>query len=388
MKLATVRGAMRRPTSIALVALLGAFLLHAQDIPTLSVNVKVINVLASVRDKHGDIVKNLTKDDFTLTEDGRPQTIKYFSQQSDLPLTLGLLVDTSLSQRRVLGQERDASAVFLDQLLRLDRDNAFVLHFDFDVELLQDLTSSRQKLRAALDELELAAERGGTRPGGGGGGNGGGNGGGRAGGGIGWPGGGVGWPGGGRRHGGGGGGQGGNGGGRGGWGGGGTDLYDAVYLASDELMSKQKGRKAVIILSDGVDTGSKETLADAVEAAQRADTLVYSILFSDESAYGGGGFGFPGGGRGGQRGGGGENHPDGKKVLQQLSRETGGRFYEVSKKESIDQIYASIQEELRNQYNVGYSSDKPYDGTFRKIQLIPKAKDLVVQAREGYYARQ
>ena len=151
-------------------------------------------------------------------------------------------------------------------------------------------------------------------------------------------------------------------------------------------MSKQKGRKAVIILSDGVDTGSKMTLADAIESAQRADTMVYSILFSDESAYGGG-FGFPGG-RGGRRGGGMENHPDGKKVLQQLARETGGRFFEVSRKEPIDKIYASIQEELRNQYNIGYSSDKPYDGTFRKILVAAKSKDLKVQAREGYYAKQ
>ncbi len=194
-------------------------------------------------------------------------------------------------------------------------------------------------------------------------------------------GGGVGWPGGGRRHG--GGYPGGGGGGRGHYGGGGTDLYDAVYLASDELMSKQQGRKAVIILSDGVDTGSKLTLADAIESAQKADTMVYSILFSDESAYGGG-FGFPGG----RRGGGMDNHPDGKKVLQQLSHETGGRFYEVSKKEPIDQIYASIQEELRNQYNIGYSSDKPYDGTYRKIEVATKSKDLKVQAREGYYAKQ
>ena len=364
MKFQTLRTVMRR--ILVLVIFTAVFVgsaARAQDVPTLSVNVKVINVLATVRDKHGDIVKNLTKDDFVLTEDGRPQTIKYFSQQSDLPLTLGLLVDTSLSQRRVLGEERDASYVFLDRLLRLDRDSAFVIHFDFDVELLQDTTSSRQKLKAALDELELSDDRrGGSQPGGGGGRRGGGYPGGRRG-------------------------------GHGGWGGGGTDLYDSVYLASDELMSKQHGRKAVIILSDGVDTGSKLTLADAIEAAQKADTMVYSILFSDESAYGGFGVGFPGGmGRGGRRGGGWPmpqiGHADGKKVLQQLSRETGGRFYEVSKKESIEQIYASIQEELRNQYNIGYSSDKPYDGSYRKIQLTAKSKDLKVQAREGYYAKQ
>lgn len=357
MKSQPVSGVLRKATPVALLAIVagGALRLRAQDVPTLSVNVKVINVLATVRDKHGDIVKNLTKDAFALTEDGRPQTIKYFSQQADLPLMLGLLVDTSVSQRNVLGEERDASYVFLDRLLRLDRDNAFVLHFDFDVELLQDLTSSRQKLRAALDELELG-DRGGTQPGGGR----------RPGG---------------RR----------GGGGRGGWGGGGTNLYDAVFLSADELMLKQQGRKAVIILSDGVDTGSKVSLNDAIEAAQRADTIVYSILFSDESAYGGGfAIGFPGGmgGRGGRWPMPQMDHADGKKVLQQLSRETGGRFFEVSRKHPIDEIYASIQEELRNQYNIGYSSDKPYDGAYRKIALKAKSKDLTVQAREGYYARQ
>jgi VWFA-related protein len=166
--------------------------------------------------------------------------------------------------------------------------------------------------------------------------------------------------------------------GGGGFGGGGTALYDSVFLASDELMSRQHGRKAVIILSDGVDNGSKISLSDAIESAQRADTMVYSILFSDSSAYGGI-LGFPGAGI--QLGG-----RNGKKVLQQLSRETGGRFFEVNRDHSIRQIYSSIQEELRNQYNIGYSSDKPYDGTFRKIRLTARSKDLQVQAREGYYA--
>jgi VWFA-related protein len=363
MKFRSVRGALRRPTSICLlIGVGGALIAVAQDVPTLKVDVKVINVLATVRDKHGNIVKNLNKDDFTLTEDSRPQTIKYFTQQSDLPLTLGLLVDTSTSQRRVLGKERDASAVFLDQLLRVDRDKAFVVHFDFDVELLQDLTNSRQKLRAALDELELG-DRGSAQPGGG----------------RGYPGG---YPGGGgRRHG-------------GGFGGGGTDLYDAVYLASDELMLKQQGRKAVILLSDGVDTGSKLTLNDAIESAQRADMIVYSILFSDESAYGGFSIGFPppwgGGGRGGRFPGGGigRNAGDGKKVMKQLAEATGGRYFEVSSKHPIEEIYASIQEDLRNQYNLGYSSDKPYDGTYRKIHVATKQKDLTVHAREGYFARQ
>src|SRR5271155_3677765 len=243
--------------------------------PTIAVEVKTVSVLATVRDKHGKIVSNLTKDDFQLDEDGRPQTINYFAHETDLPLRLGLLVDTSLSQRRVLDQERSASYSFLDKLLRQDKDLAFVIHFDREVELLQDFTPSRPQLQAALQKLSTPQfDGGGGSNGGGGSGNGGGGGGGR---------------------------------GRGSHGGG-TLLYDAIFLGSDELMSKQQGRKALIILSDGVDHGSKETLAEAIATAQRADTIIYSILSADEeenySRPGGFGMGGRGGGMGGGRGGG------------------------------------------------------------------------------------
>ncbi len=324
-----------------------------QQSPAISVDVKVVNVFATVRNKHGEIVKNLTKDDFVLDEDGRAQTITYFTQETNLPLTLGLLVDTSLSQRRVLGDERSASFTFLDRVLREDRDKAFLIHFDREVELLQDLTSSKKKLESALHLLESPEQDGGYSPGGGRG-------------------------------------Q------RGGRGGAGTLLYDAVYLASNEVMTKQQGRKALIILSDGVDHGSKESLDSAVVAAQRADTIVYSILFSGEEGAGNrpGGFGRGGiGGPWGGIGGGGrrrfpqEDRPDGKKVLDRISRETGGHLFEVSKKDSIDQIYSSIEDELRNQYNLGYSPEKS-DSTasYHRIHLATKAKDLVVQARDGYYS--
>ena len=125
-----------------------------QPVTTMSVQVKVVNVFATVRDKHGKIVNDLAKDDFTLSEDGRPQNIRYFARETDFPLTLGLLVDTSMSQRRVLGEERSASQSFLAQMLREDKDKAFVIHFDHEVELLQDLTASHEKLRAALESLE------------------------------------------------------------------------------------------------------------------------------------------------------------------------------------------------------------------------------------------
>jgi VWFA-related protein len=185
------------------------------------------------------------------------------------------------------------------------------------------------------------------------------------------------------------------GGGSRGRGGGGTLLYDSVYLASNEIMSKQQGRKAIIILTDGVDHGSKESLQVAIETAQRADTVVYSILFADKEGYGnGGGYGGGyGGHHGGGIGGGGghrypqESRPDGKKVLEQMSKETGGRFFEVSKKEPIDQIYAEINEELRSQYGLGYVPDKTDTAPgYHKIHLSVNQKDLSVLTREGYYA--
>jgi VWFA-related protein len=338
---------------------------ESQPGTTFSTNVKLVNVFANVRNKKGEIVRDLTKDQFLLDEDGRPQTIKYFSQETDLPLTLGLLVDTSGSQRRLIGEEREASGRFFDQVLRPEKDVAFVIHFDFEIELLQDLTSSRKLLDEALAQLGESPQlqrrqgqgRGGGYPGG-------------------YPGGGGGYPG--------GGGQ-----GRGRRGGGGTDLYDAVLLGSDEIMKKQSGRKALIILSDGVDTGSKVTLTSCIEAAQRSDTLVYSILFEDPEAYQGGGMGGFGRGGRGRMGRGpmppGGGHADGKKVLEQISRETGGRFFKVTKKEPLSKAYAEINDELRHQYSIGYTSDATDNRGFRHIHISTTKKDLIVTTREGYY---
>jgi VWFA-related protein len=358
---------------IALAAIFVSWTLLAQDVPTFSSDVKVVNVLATVRDKHGQIVNNLTKDDFKLQQDGQPQPIHYFAKETDLPLTLGLLVDTSMSQRRLIEQERTASYSFLNNLMRPDKDKAFVIHFDWEVELLQDTTDSRPKLEAALDKLDNPQ----FAPANGGGGN---SGGGSSGGG---------YPGGGGGHG-------------GHHMGGGTDLYDAVFLASDEVAKKLKGRKALILLTDGVDTGSKVSLDRAIETAQRSDTLVYSILYADPDAYGH--QGYPGGGMGRHGGWGGPgggmgrpggnypqqaSHPDGKKVLERIARETGGRFFEVSKKQPIDQIYSQIEQELRNQYSLGYTPDKAIAGPgYHKITLATTNKDLIVQTREGYYTGQ
>lgn len=323
-----------------------------QTAANMSVETKLVTVYATVRDKHGKIVPTLNKEDFVLNEDGHPQTISYFVRESDLPLTLGLLVDTSFSQSKVLDDERNASFAFLDHMLRQDKDSAFVIHFDREVELLQDVTGAKPKLQAALKLLSISQPDH-DNSGGGGQGR--------------------------------------------GYGGAGTQLYDAVYLASNEVMKKQKGRKAVFVLTDGVDRGSKETLESAIEAAQRADTSVYSIYFSGGESnfnrgygHGGGmgrGGGWPGGGGGGgrrypQQG----ERPDGKKVLERLSSETGGRLYEISKKLPIDQAYASAEEELRNQYSLGYTPTPANTGAgYHRIQLTVNQKDDTVQARDGYY---
>jgi len=347
----------------------------AQQEPTIAVNVKVVTLPVTVRDKHNQIIRDLTAPDFDLLEDGHPQTVRYFSQETNLPLALGLLVDTSLSQRNVLDEERNASKTFLDQMLTNPKDGAFLIHFDREVELLQDLTAAREKLQKGLESLQTPArdpERGGGSSGSPD------SRGGRVG------------------H------------------GGGTLLYDAVFLASNELMKKQPGRKALIILSDGVDRGSKESLESAVESAQRADTVVYSILFADRheenrgfdhdrggrsGGMGRRGGGWPGGGGtwpggGGPGGGGGgrgrseESRPDGKKILERLSKQTGGRMFEVSKKQAMDQIYDNIAEELRTSYELAYYPTNPAkDETFRKIVIRPKSAGLTVRSRTGYFSR-
>jgi VWFA-related protein len=378
-------------------------------IPTLSVDARLVTLPAVVRDKKGALVTNLTKDDFTLKVDGTPQALRYFDRDSHEPLTLGLLVDTSQSQRDVLDQERTASAAFLQSMLDPTRDKAFVAQFARQTELLQDLTDSRPKLQAALQEIDTQPntpppDNGSSNDPNGSGSNNGSN------------------------HGSGGGsdGQGstdqngGRGGQRRSYAGGGTVLYDALFLGSDELMKKQHGRKAIVILSDGVDNGSRESLARSIEAAQRSDTIVYAIYFKgeehrDNSSQGNRG-GFPGGGRrggmgipgvgfpgggggggggggqrgGGQQGGGQRNSVDGKKILQRMCDETGGRFFEVTKKQTVADIYKQIGEELRAQYRLGYTPTAALAAEgYHQIELDLSGKvdkHDTVQTRDGYYS--
>lgn len=283
----------------------------ASQSPKISVDVNLVLISATVRDKHGNIVPALSRDDFVLYADGHVQAINNFMRQSDLPLTLGLLVQTSLGprQRYALHNAGDSSYAFLDHMLREEKDKAFVVRFDQKVELLQDFSSSRPKLRAALDMETTGFSSGGP--------------------------------------------------------GGATLLYDAVCLASSELKAQQ-GRKALFVLSDGIDRGSKKTLEDAVEAAQRADTSVYSILLTEN---------WPG--------------PSGKKVLERISTETGGRMFKISHGLTVAQIYAQAEEELRNEYVLSYTpAALGTGGGYHKIQLTTKQKGLTVQARDGYYSDQ
>ena len=330
--------------------------------PTIAVDARLVNLPVVVRDKKGALIQNLAKDDFTLQVDGKPQTIRYFDKDTNLPLTLGLLVDISQSQRNVLDEERTASGTFLDQMLTNPKDQAFIAQFARQTELLQDLTTSRPLLQKALREIDTPGpasddDSSHSR--------------------------------------------------------GGTVLYDALFLAADELMSKQTGRKALIILSDGVDRNSKENLVRSIEAAQRADTIIYAIYFKGEESHpqnnntqrGRGGFpggGFPGGGypgggypggRGGGNGGGNggnyptQNHVDGKKILERMAQETGGRLFEVKKNQDVAQIYNQIAEELRAQYRLGYtpSQDAASSG-YHQVAVDVHQKGLFVQTRDGYYS--
>ena len=352
-----------------------------QPIANLKVQAREVLLPVVVEDKHGALVTNLTAKDFTLTEDGRPQVIKSFTSQSNLPFRLGLLVDTSRSVNSALDAERKAAGKFIDLMLPADPkagvqgDEAFLIHFDREVELLEDFTNSRDKLHHELDGMgPTSQERNNQGPETNGddrGGNGG---------------------------------YGQHGGGHGG----GTQLYDAIYLASDELMKPKSGRKALIVFSDGGDRGSKETLNDAIDAADRANVQVFTIYFKGEEersnsgfpgngghhggmggGYPGGGGGYPGGG-GGHRGG---NNPrteagvDGRKIMQQIASRTGGQFFEAKKKDNLDEIYNQIAASLRQQYLLTYTPDKvDTDGEFHKIVLTTDKSDLNVITREGYYA--
>ena len=302
-----------------------------QSVETLKVNVEVVQLFFNVKDKHGALIPNLTKENFDLAEDGKPQTIKYFKAESDLPLTLGILIDSSGSQQRVLDMEKEVGASFLESTLR-QKDEAFVISFDVDINLLQDFTNSISRLRKALNSATINT------------------------GGVSCSGGPIGPQGPipcsstGPR---------------------GTALYDAVYLASHDELSHEVGRKAMILLTDGEDQGSRLKIKDAIEAAQKADAICYVLLIADRGFYGLGGMGY-----------------SGDSDMKKLTAETGGRVIEVGKKiEKLRQAFDQISQELRSQYNIGYTpTNSVRDGSFRKVDIKSKQGDYKIQARSGYYA--
>ena len=300
----------------------------AQEEPVIKVDVNLVNVLCSVRNKNNGLVGNLEKSDFRVFEDGKEMEIKYFTRETDLPLTIGLLVDTSKSQERLIDIERRAAYEFFAKVLR-KKDLAFLMQFGAEAELLQDDTNSPRLLQEGLNQLRLSVPLGGLHPGpvptqqnlaG-------------------------------------------------------TILYDAVYLAATEKLRTEVGRKAIVLITDGVDTGSKTSRDKSIEAAQKADAIIYSIDYEDPAAYGGGFGTIRIGGTGGE----GE--------LRRMSSETGGHVYKVDRKNSLDDIFRELQEELRSQYSISYSPPGgKKDGSYHKIEIRAAAKDYKVQARKGYYA--
>src|ERR1700674_1937012 len=286
-----------------------------QSNETVKVSVTVVGVFFNVKDKHGALIPNQKKEDFELFEDGKPQTIKYFTAESDLPLTLGILIDTSGSQLRVLDMEKEVGGAFLRQILT-DKDEAFVMDFDIQSELVQDYTRDVHRLQAALNKVKI-------------------NSGVSSGGGI---------------H---------------GLGGGpvpvhnspGTVLYDAVYLSSNEMLAKEVGRKAMILLTDGEDEGSKLKIKDAIEAAQKADAIIYVLLCADRGGYFSAGMSYSGEGE-----------------MHKLTEATGGRVINVGNKfDKLREAFDQIAAELRSQYNLGYTPTNPVqDGGYRKLEVKSK----------------
>ncbi len=349
----------------------------------------------TVRDKHGYPLTGLTAADFTLTEDSRPQTIKSFSLESSLPLLFGLEFDTSRTVEGALAGERTAGKKFLDTMLAAgpgqqgSQAQAFLVHFDNEVELLEDFTASPDKLSRELTQMNMTARGrsipqvndsgndnsrngGSNTPNDRNGGNNGPNGTGGAG----------------RER--------GETNSRGG-----TQLYDAIYLAANELMKPKVGRKTLIVFSDGVDRNSKKTQSEAIDAAERAGLSVYTIYYrggeqqqSMLSQLGRGGMGgngrtgtggYPGGNRGG---GNTQKAPvDGKKPMQDIATRTGGQFFEAKKADALDGIYQQIAVQLKSQYTLVYAPDQPdSEGGYHKVALKPKRDDLTVVMRQGYYA--
>jgi len=313
-----------RRQALALLAGGGALARGQEADQVIKVDVELVNIFCSVRDKKGGYIRNLNKEDFTVSEDGKKQEIRYFARETNLPLTLGLLVDVSKSQERLLEIERRAASAFFRSMLG-PKDMAFLIQFGAEAELLQDFTNSARLLEKGLNDLKISVDVGamhqGTIPSG-------------------------------RKP-------------------KGTIMYDAVQLASTEKLKGEVGRKAVVLLTDGMDFGSHYSREDAIAAAQRSDTIIYGIYYADPSMYGFGSFGI--------------GASDGD--LKRMAGETGGSVFHVDRRNSLDDVFKQLQEEMRSQYALGYSpANTARDGGFRKIEIRTSNKDHRVLARKGYFA--
>jgi VWFA-related protein len=300
-----------------------------KSVATFKLQVNLVDVFFTVKDKNNNLVPHLNKNDCSISEDKQPQTFKSFVAENNLPLTLGILLDTSGSQQRVLPLEQEAGSRFLERVLKA-KDEAFLLSFDVNVDLLQDFTNSPRLLARAMNKAEINTA----------GGNGA-----------------AGIP---------------------GAGGGtvptigdpkGTLLYDAIYLASNEKLTQESGRKAMIILTDGDDQGSRIKITEAIAAAQKSNAMIYVILIADTGFYGGWGY-------------------NGYSAADKMSKETGGRLINVGNNgKKLEEAFAQIEDELRTQYVATYTpTNAKLDGTFRHLGLECHGDGLKVQVRKGYFA--
>ena len=286
--------------------------------PTIKAEVNLVNLFATVRDKNKRIVTDMKQSDFKIFEDNHQESIAFFSKDMNLPITLGLLLDTSGSEENMIGAIQDAGSAFLRRVLRKG-DEAMVISFDTDVDLLADLTDDHSILTRAINKARINTGGGGYIAG--------------------------------------------NPGPVGGMGGGGTNMYDAIYLACSDKLNGEAGRKAIVVVTDAEDTGSKVKLEEAIEAAQRTDTVIHVLLVYDPR-YGGN-----------------------TSVAHKLTDETGGRMIVVNSEKKLQEAFDQISEELRSQYTLGYyPSNATKDGKFRRIHVEVENKDYKVLARKGYYA--
>lgn len=303
------------------LTLAGAIPLMAQDETVIRVDVELVNLLFTVRDRKGALISTLEQKDVQVFEDGKAQTIRQFTRDTNLPLTIGLLVDVSRSQENLIELERRAAAQFFKQLLK-DRDMAFMISFGSEAELLQDYSSSPKILTQALDQLRVdAAVYNPINPG----------------------------PVPSQPR--------------------GTILYDAVFLAADEKLKGEVGRKVIVLISDGLDQGSRKSLQQALESAHKADAIIYSIYYVDPTMYHYQMYGVS------------------DSYIKKLSEETGGRLFRVDRRVTLDEAFRQIEEEMRSQYALSYTPSNPNkDGGYRKLEIRVQNKDYRVQARKGYFA--